>query len=87
MKRKIEVFTAGCPVCEEQVQKIKNISCPSCEVEVLNVNSDPNAFEKSKVYGIKSIPAVVVDGVLASCCSDRGMDMDVLRAMGLGIPQ
>lgn len=87
MKQKIEVFTAGCPVCEEQVQKIKDISCPSCEVEILNVNSDPSAFEKSKIYGIKSIPSVVIDGVLANCCSSRGIDMEVLKSMGLGIPQ
>lgn len=87
MKRKIEVFTAGCPVCEEQVELIKNISCSSCEVEVLNVNSDPKAFEKIKAYGIRSIPSVVIDGVLANCCSNRGIDLDVLKAMGLGIPQ
>lgn len=84
MKRKIEVFTAGCPICEEQVEKIKEASCPNCEIEVLNVNSSEAALARSRKYGIKSIPSVVIDGVLADCCSNRGIDLNVLKSMGLG---
>lgn len=51
MKQKIEVFTAGCPVCEEEVQKIKDISCPSCEVEILNVNFIPVHSKRVKFMG------------------------------------
>ncbi|GMT47623.1 MAG: hypothetical protein IEMM0007_1189 [bacterium] len=29
-KHKTEVFTAGCPVCEETVEMVNRISCPSC---------------------------------------------------------
>jgi hypothetical protein len=29
---------------------------------------------------------VVIDGALADCCSGRGIDVDVLRAAGLGQP-
>ena len=84
MRRKIEVFTAGCPICDEQVQKIKDEACPSCDVQVFNVNNEKDALLKSREHGIKSLPAVVINGVLADCCSNKGIDMDILRSMGLG---
>jgi hypothetical protein len=83
MKRKIEIFTAGCPVCEEQVQKIKELACPSCDIDVLNVNQNTDALNKSKSIGIKRLPSVVIDGVLAECCSS-GIDFELLKSMGLG---
>lgn len=36
-KRKIEVFSAGCPACEETIQLVKRIACPSCDVTVLDM--------------------------------------------------
>ena len=36
--------------------------------------------------GVKSLPAVVIDGRLADCCAGRGPDEGVLRAAGLGQP-
>ena len=35
---------------------------------------------KAKHYGVRSVLAVVIDGKLASCCTGRGPDEDVLRA-------
>lgn len=84
MKRKIEIFTAGCPVCEEQVAKIKEAACSSCEIEVLNVKDNPEALKKSKLYKINSLPSVVMDGVLAKCCSTGGIDIEILKSAGLG---
>lgn len=37
-KRKIEVFTAGCPVCDEAVKMVKSAACQSCEVVVYDLN-------------------------------------------------
>jgi glutaredoxin 3 len=82
--RKIEIFTAGCPVCDEQVTKVKEAACSSCEIEVLNVKENEEALKKSKSYNINSLPSVVIDGVLAQCCSNRGIDIDVLKSLGLG---
>ena len=31
-KRKVEVFSAGCPVCDEAIETVKRISCQDCEV-------------------------------------------------------
>lgn len=83
--RKIEVFSAGCAVCEDTVALINSIACPSCEVEILDMHK-PEVSKKAERYGIKSVPAVVVDGKLADCCTGRGPDEAVLRAAGLGRP-
>jgi hypothetical protein len=85
VKRKIEVFSAGCPVCDETIESIKGIACDSCEVSVLDIH-DPNVAERAKGFGIQSLPAVVIDGKLAECCSGRGPDEDTLRKAGLGQP-
>jgi glutaredoxin len=84
-KRKIEIFSAGCPVCEETVAMVKGNACPSCEVSVLDMK-DPSVADRAKNLGIKSVPAVVIDGKLAGCCADRGPDPAVLKTAGLGQP-
>lgn len=84
-KRKIEVFSAGCPCCEGIIQEIKRASCPSCEVTVLDMN-EAEVAERAKHLGVRSVPSVAIDGKLAGCCSGRGPDIDTLRAAGLGVP-
>ncbi len=83
-KRKVEVFSAGCPACEPTVQLVKSIACPSCEVQVFDMNK-PEVAAKAKEYGVKTVPAVVIDGKLASCCAGAGPDEAALRAEGLGV--
>jgi glutaredoxin 3 len=84
-KRKIEVFSAGCPACDEAVRAVKEIACPSCEVEVLDMHR-PEVAAKARQYGVRSVPAVAVDGELAGCCAGRGVDEATLRAAGVGVP-
>jgi len=84
-KRKIEVFSAGCPSCEETIEEIRKASCPSCDITVLDMK-DKAVAERAKGLGIRSVPAVVIDGKLAGCCSCRGVDIETLRAAGLGKP-
>ena len=84
-KRTIEVFSAGCSCCEESIAEIKKAACPSCDVTVLDMKR-PDVAERAKHLGVKSVPAVLIDGNLASCCSGRGPDMVVLKAAGLGVP-
>jgi len=83
VKRKIEVFSAGCPLCEQAEQLVKRIACDSCKVEVLDMN-DADVAKRAKGLGIKVVPAVAVDGRLASCCSGRGLDESALRDAGVG---
>jgi Glutaredoxin and related proteins len=84
-KRKIEVFSAGCPACEETVKLVNRVACPSCEVIVLDMR-DPNVASRAKSLGIRSVPAVVIDDQVADCCAGRGPDETTLRSSGLGQP-
>lgn len=82
-KRKVEVFSAGCAACEEAVETAKRASCPSCEVIVLDMH-DGEVATRAKALGVRSVPAVAIDGNLADC--GRGINEQVLHAAGLGIP-
>jgi glutaredoxin len=84
-KRTIEVFSAGCPACEETIQMVNRAACPSCEVSVLDMH-DSLVARRAKDLGIRTVPAVVIDGKPADCCAGRGPDEAVLRAAGLGQP-
>jgi glutaredoxin len=84
-KRKIEVFSAGCAVCRETVEMVKRNACPSCEVSVHDMN-DSNVADRARQLGIRSVPAVVIDGKLAGCCAAGGVHEDTLKSAGLGQP-
>jgi glutaredoxin len=85
VKRTIEIFSAGCPACEETVMLINRIACPSCDVTVLDMHN-PEVAQRAKSLGIHSVPAVVINGTLADCCAGRGVDEATLRAAGVGQP-
>lgn len=85
VKRKVEVFSAGCPVCEDVIALVQRLACPSCGVEVLNMN-DIEVVKRAKVLGVRSVPPVAIDGQLAGCCAGRGVDEQALRVAGLGQP-
>ena len=87
MKRQIEVFTDGCPVCEPAVKTVKEMACASCEVTVYNLVEQCESkicIDKMKEYNITSLPAVVVNGKLLSCCKGRGVTKEDLVAAGVG---
>ena len=84
-KRNVEVFSAGCPVCEETIKMVKRIACPSCEVNVLDMK-DQAVSDRAKRLGFHSIPAVVIDDKLADCFAGRGPDEATLKTAGLGQP-
>jgi glutaredoxin len=84
-KRKVEVFSAGCATCNEAVEIVKREACPSCDVIVLDMH-DSQVAKRAKALGIRSVPAVAIDGKLAACCTDRGINEQTLRAAGLGRP-
>lgn len=84
-KRKVEVFSAGCPVCQETIDLVTRLACNSCEVTVLDMHKSDVA-QRAKQLGIRSVPAVAINGTLADCCAGRGPDEAKLRAAGLGQP-
>ena len=82
-KRNVEIFSAGCPVCQSAIDLVNSIACPACNITVLDM-ADPNVSTRAKTLNISSIPAIVVDGILAECCTGRGVDEKSLRAAGIG---
>lgn len=67
------------------IDMVNRIACPSCEVSVLDMN-DSKVANHAKSLGVRTVPAVVIDGTLAGCCAGRGPDEAALRAAGLGNP-
>lgn len=80
---KIEVFTAGCPLCEEALKTVRETACPNCEVTVYNLNDGQGKAEAER-YGVTRVPTVVVNGKIAGCCEGSGVNADDLRAAGVG---
>jgi glutaredoxin 3 len=60
MKHKIEVFSAGCKTCKDDMQ--------NGEIAI-----------RAAQHGVRSVPAVVINGKLAGCCEGRGVEENVLR--------
>jgi hypothetical protein len=84
-KRKIEIFSAGCPVCQAAIKMVQNLACSDCEVNILDMN-DPAVTGRAQSLGVKSVPAIAIDGKLADCCAGRGPDETTLKAAGIGQP-
>ncbi len=85
-KRTVEVFTAGCPCCDDAVKLVQSLVCPSCDLQILDMRGDKAAQAKAKHYGVKRVPAVVVNGTLADCCQIGSVDAKTLRSLGVGSP-
>jgi hypothetical protein len=57
--------------------------------KIYRIIVDPNQasdLKRAKALGVRSVPAVAIDGKLAECCTGRGINVQVLRAAGLGTP-
>ena len=65
---------------------MNRLACASCDVSVLDMH-DTAVATRAKGLGIRSVPAVLIDGRLADCCAGRGPDDEAtLCAAGLGQP-
>ena len=62
---------------------VKGLACHACDVEVLDVHRATVA-ERAWGYGVRFVPAVVVDGRRVGCSTGPRPDADTLRAAGLG---
>ena len=77
-KHKIEIFSAGCATCKETIETVKKVAGPDHEVQIHDMHQ-PDVASRARQHGVRSLPAVVVDGKLAGCCAGRGPDEHVLR--------
>lgn len=76
--RTIEVFSASCPLCTDTIELVNRIASGSCQISVLDMN-DAEVAKRAKTLGIRSVPAVAIDGKLAGCFTGRGPDEETLR--------
>jgi hypothetical protein len=83
-KRQVEVFTAGCPVCDPAVRLVQELACPDCDVTVYDLRE--SGLERARQYGIGRVPTVVVEGTVAACCQSGEVTPEQLRAAGIGQP-
>lgn len=64
MARKIEVFTAGCPLCNDTLKMVREVTknC-GCKIIERRCSGDVCCDEAVK-YGVKTVPTVAVDGII-----------------------
>ncbi len=72
-KRTIEIICSGGTVCEEVVQRVRERACDSCEVTVLDIH-DSKVADRALALGIKTTPAIAIDGDLM----EPGVDISTL---------
>lgn len=61
MGKRIEVFTANCPLCKDTLELIKKEACSECEIIERRCSGD-ECCQPAKDYRIKAVPTIVVDG-------------------------
>jgi hypothetical protein len=89
VQRRVEVFTAGCPICDDTVRLVQSLVCPSCDLQIYDLRegcATNVCREKAKRYGVTAVPAVAVNGILLDCCRREPITADRLRAAGIGQP-
>lgn len=83
-KRQVEVFTAGCPLCDPVVEMVQRVACENCDVTIYSLKDDPQAAEQVKAAGVQRVPMVLVDGQPAECCTVGPVTEVGLRTAGIG---
>jgi glutaredoxin 3 len=78
MKHKIEIFSAGCRTCQDTIATVKKLAGSEHEVIVRDMHQEAIASRAAQ-HGVRSVPAVVIDGKLAGCCAGRGVEEKLLR--------
>lgn len=85
-KRRVEIFSAGCTTCQRTIEQLREEIDPRHDIVVHDMHKDDGAAERAEAYGIRTVPAVVVDGSLLACCKNKGPTLQELHAAGLGRP-
>jgi glutaredoxin 3 len=71
-KRKVEVFSAGSALCHEVIDVVRVEAGSSSQI-IDHDMMDARVLVRAEKFGIRSVPAIVIDGKLASCCAGRGV--------------
>jgi hypothetical protein len=88
-KRRVEVFRVGCARCDDVVRLVMSLMCPSCELQIDDLQQGCATDEcrrKAKRYGISLAPPIAVNGIVLDRCRREPISSDLLRAAGIGQP-
>ena len=67
-------------MCQGAVDIVKHIAGDEADVLILDMHQEDVA-NRAKELGINRVPAVLVDGRVAECCKQDGLDGSVLKAL------
>jgi len=84
MGHNIEVFTAGCHLCEETMEIVRKVKCEGCSLTEYNIKERCESkicLKKEQQYGIKAVPTIVIDGKIA--IKGKPTAKQVKEALGL----
>ncbi len=84
--RKVEIFSAGCSTCKTTIEQLREQIDSRHEIVVHDMHTNMAAVERSEAFGIRTVPAIVVDGALLACCKNTGPTLKELHAAGLAKP-
>jgi glutaredoxin len=62
LKQKIEIFTGNSPLCDDTIKLVREMAGSKYDIKVCNLQQEP---ERVQQYGLKSVPAIAIDGILA----------------------
>jgi glutaredoxin 3 len=68
-KRKIEVFSGGSTLCKAAEKMVSHLESDTCEIRILDIR-DPNVADRAKSIGVRSVPAIILDGRLIEYAVD-----------------
>lgn len=77
-KHPIEIFSAGCSACKETIEMVRKVAGSEHSIQVHDMQYGDTAA-RAKKLGVRSLPAVVINGKLAGCCAGRRPDEHVIR--------
>ena len=78
MKTKAIFYHAGCPVCVAAEQNVANALDPvKYDVEIVHLGNDKSRLKEAESAGVKSVPALVMDG--AAFHINFGAGIEALR--------
>ena len=78
MSKKATFYHAGCPVCVAAEDKVMDLVDRSrFDLEVVHLGENNSRLAEAKSAGIKSVPALVIDGVALHI--NHGADLSALE--------
>lgn len=75
----IEVFSAGCPLCQKAEEMARRAAQAGWEVVVRSMHTLEGAT-RARELGVAVVPSVAVEGRLLDCCPRHGPSQESLRA-------